>query len=69
MANVLFLLGLVALLVPVESAWAYLDPGGGSVLLQVILGGLAGLAVGAKLFWHRLVAFLTFSRRDKGGDE
>jgi hypothetical protein len=31
-----------------------MDPGSGSLLLQAILGGVAGLAVLAKLFWHRL---------------
>ena len=40
------------------AAYAYLDPGSGSVLLQVILGGLAGLAVAGKLFWHRILEFL-----------
>lgn len=38
------------------AAHAYLDPGSGSMLLQLILGGLAGLAVIAKLYWHRLLA-------------
>lgn len=51
-------------------AQAYLDPGSGSVLIQVILGGLAGLAVGAKLFWQNIVYFFSFGRRGKkGGDE
>ena len=36
-------------------AHAYLDPGSGSMLLQLVLGGLAGLAVIAKLYWHRLL--------------
>ena len=33
---------------------AYLDPGSGTVIVQVILGGFAGVAVLAKLFWRRL---------------
>ena len=33
-----------------------MDPGSGSLLLQIILGGLAGLAVAGKLFWHRLIS-------------
>ena len=37
------------------TAHAYLDPGSGSMLLQLVLGGLAGLAVIAKLYWHRLL--------------
>jgi hypothetical protein len=38
-----------------SAALAYLDPGSGSMLLQLVLGGLAGLAVIAKLYWHRLL--------------
>ena len=35
-------------------AEAYLDPGAGSILLQVLLGGFAAAGVFAKLFWHSL---------------
>ncbi len=38
---------------PVNSAYAYLDPGSGSMLLQLLLGGIAGLAVIMKLYWAR----------------
>jgi hypothetical protein len=34
---------------------AYLDPGSGSMVLQVLLGGLAGVALVVKLFWHRIL--------------
>jgi hypothetical protein len=37
---------------------AYLDPGSGSMILQMILGGVAAAAVFARLFWHRLLVFL-----------
>jgi hypothetical protein len=37
------------------SAQAYLDPGSGSMLLQILLGGAAGLAVLFKLYWHRFL--------------
>jgi hypothetical protein len=39
-------------------AHAYLDPATGSMLLQVLLGGAAGLALIARLYWHRLLTFL-----------
>ena len=32
----------------------YVDPGAGSLLLQLILGGIAGALVSLKLFWSRL---------------
>ena len=40
-----------ALEVPVG---AYLDPGSGSMLLQVLLGGFAAVGVVARLYWHQL---------------
>ncbi len=43
---------------------AYIDPGSGSMLLQAILGGLAGLAVALKMFGRRVFSFLTFWKRD-----
>ncbi len=38
-----------------SSAHAYLDAGTGSMLLQLLLGGVAGLAVILKLFWHKIL--------------
>ena len=43
----------------------YLDPGTGSVILQAILGGVAGLALTAKLWWWRVVSSF---RRDPQTD-
>jgi len=37
--------------IPMDNAYAYLDPGSGSMLLQLLLGGVAGLAVVFKLYW------------------
>jgi hypothetical protein len=34
---------------------AYLDPGSGSMLVQLLLGGTAGVAVILKLGWRRLL--------------
>ncbi len=57
------LVGLLALEQPVH---AYLDPGSGSVLLQVLLGGFAAVGVIARLFWHRLTAVFRRSEVDHG---
>ncbi|MCY4076791.1 MAG: hypothetical protein OXH04_15325 [Acidobacteria bacterium] len=46
----------VALLVLERPAAAYLDPGTGSMLLQVLLGGVAAIGVVAKLYWRRVTA-------------
>ena len=37
---------------------AYLDPGSGSMILQIIAGGVAAVAVTAKLYWNKLLRFL-----------
>lgn len=37
------------------SAFAYLDPGTGSAIIQGLLGAVAALAVVLKLYWHRLL--------------
>jgi hypothetical protein len=38
--------------------FAYLDPGSGSMILQIIAGGLAAVAVTAKLYWNKILRFL-----------
>jgi len=52
-----------------RAAFAYLDPGTGSLLLQLLLGGVAGLAVIAKLYWRRLLSFLGVSYKKDSMDE
>ena len=47
-----------------RTAHAYLDPGTGSILLQVLIGGVAGLGVIVKLYWHRLRGLLGMNKRD-----
>jgi len=44
----------VALILLAEPVFAYLDPGTGSMMLQVILGGIAAVGVALKLYWHKL---------------
>ena len=53
-------LGAVFLTVTASApAYAYLDPGTGSMMLQLLLGGIAGAMVVAKLYWHRFRGFVT----------
>ncbi|WP_422756883.1 hypothetical protein [Micromonospora sp. WMMD708] len=35
---------------------AYLDAGSGSLIVQAVVGGTAGAAVAAKLYWRRVAA-------------
>ena len=43
----------------------YLDPASGSLLLQLVLGGVAGLALVLKLFWHRILGFFGKTPKDE----
>ena len=40
---------------------AYIDPGAGSLLIQLLIGGLAGLAALVKFRWNRVKA--VFSKK------
>jgi hypothetical protein len=51
---VLFVLALVA----VPRAHAYLDPGTGSMIIQVLIAVVVGAAFAVKVFWKRIAAFL-----------
>ena len=53
----------------IKSAYAYLDPGTGSMMLQVILGGIAAVGVAIKLYWHRLRAALGMAKKEDSEDE
>ena len=39
-------------------AHAYLDPGTGSMILQVLLGGFAGVALAGRLYWRRFLVLI-----------
>lgn len=51
------------------NAEAYLDPGTGSMMLQVILGGIAAIGVAIKLYWHKLVAIFRRGENKETEDE
>jgi len=46
-------------------AYAYLDPGAGSMILQMLLGGLAGVALFFRLFWKRIKLNLLNRKNDE----
>jgi hypothetical protein len=67
-----FALAIVAAMVAMPSdAHAYLDAGTGSMLLQLLLGGVAGLAIAAKLYWHSFLSAIGLrkTRNDEGTGE
>lgn len=56
---------LAFLLMLASPAYAYLDPGSGSMMLQLLLGGLAGLFVMVKLYWRRLLALFGMGKKKR----
>jgi len=46
--------------------FAYIDPGTGSLVLQVLIGAVVGTLVTVKLYWQRVKMF--FGRRKSPGD-
>jgi hypothetical protein len=51
------------------SVFGYLDPGSGSVLLQALLGGIAGAVVAVKMFGKRVFSSLAFWRKNDEPEE
>ena len=47
----------------VSDVYAYLDPGTGSLVIQVIIGALVGLGITLKIYWYKLKE--KFSRVNK----
>ncbi len=60
-----FIAGAVACLMPV-CALAYIDPGTGSYVLQLIIAALVGVSFSIKIFWKKIVRIF---RKDKKADE
>ena len=56
---------LAILLLSADPVLAYLDPGTGSMMLQVILGGIAAVGVALKLYWHKFRVALGFRGKEK----
>jgi hypothetical protein len=52
-----FAVAFVLMMAP--AAHAYIDPGTGSYVFQVIVGALLGAAVAVKVFWRRIWNFVT----------
>jgi hypothetical protein len=53
---------LVAGLSIASPAYAYLDPGTGSMLISALLGVAAAVALALKMFWYRVIGFFRGKR-------
>ncbi len=46
--------------------FAYLDPGTGSYVVQIVIGAIVGVGVAVGVFWRKIVSLFT---RPKGKDK
>lgn len=64
----IFLIGFLwASLAFPKNSYAYLDPGSGSYLLQLLIAGLLAASFTVKSFWRNVLGFFTglFSKKKK----
>ncbi|HEY7444749.1 MAG TPA: hypothetical protein VH701_20125 [Vicinamibacterales bacterium] len=55
MFSAVFVIMVWLVLVCARPAYAYLDPGSGGMMVQLLLGGFAGAAVLVRLYWRQLL--------------
>ncbi len=68
-AQVLLLWSVLLLALTPGDASAYLDPGSGSFVFQILISALLGAAVVLKTSWRRLRDFFFSSRRSEDHDD
>ena len=62
--RIFILLALFCLIFP-QKVHAYLDPGTGSYIIQVMIGFLVGGMFAAKLYWKKFKAFLSRKKKNE----
>lgn len=55
-------------LIGIQPAYAYLDPGTGSIILQAVIGAVAGALIVVKLYWYRFTSFLRGNKVPGAGE-
>ncbi len=49
-----------------DEAFAYIDPGSGSMVIQMLIGALVGTGIAVKVYWERIK--MKFSSFHKNND-
>lgn len=65
MRKTLSVLLIGVILVEPDYALAYIDPSAGGLLVQILLGGIAGIGVLVKLYWGKLTKFFRKEKDDQ----
>jgi len=60
---------IIAIFLIVTNAYAYLDPGTGSFILQAIIGFLAAISAGFLYYWAKVKNFFIKLLKKKNNDE
>lgn len=45
---------------------AYLDPGTGSLLIQLLIGGALGIGLAIRIFWKNITGFFNKNKQAEG---
>lgn len=71
MASCLFFIAFFSFFVLPNQAYAYLDPGTGSVILQVVAAAVLGALFTIKMYWRKVKMFFQglFSSSGKSTDD
>jgi len=56
------------LILPAPS-FAYLDPATGSMIIQGIIGAVAGLLIAVRLYWQKIMSFFSRSKKPDEVDD
>ena len=54
-----------------SNAYAYIDPGMGSMILQALIGGIAAALTSIAIFWNKLKSFFNkiFNKKEKSSKD
>ena len=66
---IFFTYNIIAIFLIVSNAYAYLDPGTGSFILQAIIGFLAAVSAGFLYYWTKVKNFFLKIFKKKNNDE
>ena len=66
---IFFTYNIIAIFLIVSNAYAYLDPGTGSFILQAIIGFLAAVSAGFLYYWTKVKNFFLKLFKKKNNDE
>ena len=48
-----------------NSAYAYIDPGTGTIILQALIGGIVAAGAAISLYWRKLKSFFSKKKKDE----